>query len=141
MPTLLDVRGLHAEFAASTGRVRVLNGMDIAVSTGEALGVVGESGSGKTVLLRAILGLLQSPWRVGPGEVLFDGQDLMRKTEAELIMLRGRDIALTTPEPRKHLNPLLRVGDQIVNVLKAHRHITKRAVRDRAIELLRAVGI
>src|ERR1700733_2253672 len=70
MPTLLDVRGLHAEFAASTGRVRVLNGMDIAVSTGEALGVVGESGSGKTVLLRAILGLLQSPWRVGPGEEL-----------------------------------------------------------------------
>jgi oligopeptide/dipeptide ABC transporter ATP-binding protein len=141
MATLLDVRGLHAEFAASTGRIRVLNGMDIAVATGEALGVVGESGSGKTVLLRAILGLLRSPWSVGPGEVLFDGQDLMRKTEAELNMLRGRDIALTTPEPRKHLNPLLRVGDQIVNVLKAHRRITRRAARDRAIELLRAVGI
>ena len=141
MPPLLDVRGLHAEFDASVGRIRVLNGMDITLAAGESLGVVGESGSGKTVLLRAILGLLQSPWSVGPGEVLFEGQDLMRKTEAELNVLRGRDIALTTPEPRKHLNPLLRIGDQIVNVLKAHRRITTRAARDRTIELLRSVGI
>lgn len=141
MSALLDIRGLEVQFAADGGPVQVLNGIDLVVEPGESLGVVGESGSGKTVLLRAILGLLQPPWLVARGAVIFQGEDLRQKSEAELNARRGRDIALTTPEPRKHLNPLLRVGEQIVNVLRAHRRVDRRAAQARAIELLRAVGI
>jgi oligopeptide/dipeptide ABC transporter ATP-binding protein len=138
---LLDVRGLQVDFEADTGPVRVLNGMDLTVEAGQSVGVVGESGSGKTVLLRAILGLLQDQWRVGAGAVTFDGQDLRAKTETQMNAIRGAEIALTTPEPRKHLNPLLRIGEQIVNVLRAHGRIDRRVARDKAVELLRAVGI
>jgi oligopeptide/dipeptide ABC transporter ATP-binding protein len=141
MPPLLEIRGLEVQFGADAGLVPVLNGIDLAVAPGESVGVVGESGSGKTVLLRAILGLLQPPWVVGQGAVMFQGEDLRQKSEAELSAKRGRDIALTTPEPRKHLNPLLRIGDQIVNVLRAHQRIDRRAARQRAVELLRSVGI
>jgi oligopeptide/dipeptide ABC transporter ATP-binding protein len=141
MTPLLEVRGLDVQFAADAGRVGVLNGIDLVIEPGESVGVVGESGAGKTVLLRAILGLLQPPWHVERGAVVFQGEDLRQKTEAELSARRGRDIALTTPEPRKHLNPLLRVGDQIVHVLRAHRRMDRRAARARAVELLRAVGI
>ena len=141
MPALLDVRGLQVDFEADTGPVRVLNGMDLTVEAGQSVGVVGESGSGKTVLLRTILGLLQDQWRVGAGAVTFDGQDLRAKTETQMNAIRGAEIALTTPEPRKHLNPLLRIGEQIVNVLRAHERIDRRAARDKAVQLLRAVGI
>jgi oligopeptide/dipeptide ABC transporter ATP-binding protein len=141
MPGLLDVRGLQVDFEADTGPVRVLNGMDLTVEAGQSVGVVGESGSGKTVLLRTILGLLQDPWRIGAGVVTFDGQDLRAKTETQMNAIRGAEIALTTPEPRKHLNPLLRIGEQIVNVLRAHKRIDRRAARERAVQLLRAVGI
>ena len=141
MAALLDIRGLEVQFAADGGTVPVLNGIDLVVEPGESLGVVGESGSGKTVLLRAILGLLRPPWLVRRGAVIFQGEDLRQNSEAELNARRGRDIALTTPEPRKHLNPLLRVGEQIVNVLRAHRRMDRRAAQVRAIELLRAVGI
>jgi oligopeptide/dipeptide ABC transporter ATP-binding protein len=141
MPALLDVRGLQVDFEADTGPVRVLNGMDLTVEAGQSVGVVGESGSGKTVLLRTILGLLQDQWRVGAGAVTFDGQDLRAKTETQMNAIRGAEIALTTPEPRKHLNPLLRIGEQIVNVLRAHKRIDRRAARDMAVHLLRTVGI
>jgi oligopeptide/dipeptide ABC transporter ATP-binding protein len=141
MAALLDIHGLHVDFAADAGPIHVLNGMDLTLEAGQSLGVVGESGSGKTVLLRAILGLLEDPWRVAAGTVMFDGQDLRAKTEGQLNAIRGVDIALTTPEPRKHLNPLLRVGEQIVNVLRAHKRIDRHAARDKAVDLLRAVGI
>jgi oligopeptide/dipeptide ABC transporter ATP-binding protein len=77
----------------------------------------------------------------GAGAVTFDGQDLRAKTETQLNAIRGAEIALTTPEPRKHLNPLLRIGEQIVNVLRAHKRIDRRAARDMAVHLLRTVGI
>src|ERR1700749_5152514 len=141
MAPLLDVRGLQVEYEADTGPVRVLNGMDLAVEPGQSLGVVGESGSGKTVLLRTLLGLLEDPWRVNAGAVIFDGQDLRGKTETQMNGIRAAEIALTTPETRKHLNPLLRVGEQIVNVVRAHKRIDRRDVRGKAVDLLLAVGI
>jgi len=139
--SLLEVQDLHAAHEGESGRVPVLNGVDVGLEAGQTLGIVGESGSGKTVLVRAMLGLLRPPWRIERGRVLFDGQDLLAKSEDELRLVRGRVIALTTPEPRKHLNPLLRVGDQIVNVLRAHSDIARGAAYARAEELLSAVGI
>ena len=120
MALLLEVQNLHVAHQGEAGKVPVLHGVDVSLQAGETLGIVGESGSGKTVLIRAMLGLLRPPWRIDAGRVLFDGQDLLTKSEDELRAIRGRVIALTTPEPRKHLNPLLRVGKQIVNVIRAH---------------------
>jgi oligopeptide/dipeptide ABC transporter ATP-binding protein len=138
---LLEVKDVHVSFQADTGPVQVLNGVELSLKVGESLGIVGESGSGKTVLVRTILGLLNPPWQVLKGSVIFSGEDLLRKKEEELRHIRGKEIALTSPEPRKHLNPLLRVGDQIANVLQAHRDMPRKEAMQRAVELLKAVGI
>jgi oligopeptide/dipeptide ABC transporter ATP-binding protein len=124
-----------------TGPLPVLREISLTVESGQAMGVVGESGSGKTVLVRAILGLLEPQFRFDSGSVRFQGKELMGQSERELAKIRGKDIALTTPEPRKHLNPLLTVGDQIARVVQAHANLTRREARERAVELLRMVGI
>ncbi|MFO1349437.1 MAG: ABC transporter ATP-binding protein [Gammaproteobacteria bacterium] len=141
MPALLDIQDLAVAFHGEKGSVSVLNGVSFTLEAGETLGIVGESGSGKTVLVRAILGLLQSPWRVERGKVVYAGNDLVGKDEDALQRIRGKEIALTTPEPRKHLNPLLTIGEQIVNVVQAHSQIPRKAALARAAELLTAVGI
>ena len=141
MAPLLDVQGLEVSFHGESGVVPVLNGLDVSLREGETLGIVGESGSGKTVLVRAILGLLRPPWRVEAGRVLYEGADLLEKSEDELREIRGRQIALTAPEPRKHLNPLIPVGVQIANVIMAHSDAERGAALGRAEGLLEAVGI
>lgn len=138
---LLEVSGLTVSNRAGAGGAGILQDVGFSLAAGQSLGIVGKSGSGKTVLIRTILGLLQSPWRVDAGSVRFNGDDLLRRSEDELLRLRGKELALTSPEPRKHLNPLLRVGEQLVNVLRAHSEITHRAARDRAVVLLRQVSI
>jgi oligopeptide/dipeptide ABC transporter ATP-binding protein len=138
---LLEIQDLRVAYHGESGVIPVLNGVNLALEAGETLGIVGESGSGKTVLIKATLGLLRPPWRVVSGRVLFEGQDLLRKSEDELRTLRGRVIALTTPEPRKHLNPLLRIGEQIVDVVRAHSDASRTVALARAEQLLTAVGI
>jgi oligopeptide/dipeptide ABC transporter ATP-binding protein len=141
LASLLEVLDLRVAYHGDAGVVPVLNGVDLALEAGETLGIVGESGAGKTVLVKAILGLLRPPWRIASGRVLFEGEDLLRRSEDELRTLRGRVIALTTPEPRKHLNPLLRIGEQIVNVVRAHSDASRADALARAEQLLTAVGI
>jgi oligopeptide/dipeptide ABC transporter ATP-binding protein len=138
---LLEVTDLHVEYARESGSVPVLNGVDLTVSRGESVGVVGESGVGKTVLVRAVLGLLEPPWRITRGEIRYEGEDLRGRTERELRAIRGRGIALTTHEPRKHLNPVLPIGEQIVAVVRAHGDTGKTEARQRAVALLRMVGL
>jgi oligopeptide/dipeptide ABC transporter ATP-binding protein len=141
LPPLLEIQDLRVAFHGEAGIVPVLNGVNLALEAGETLGIVGESGSGKTVLVKATLGLLRPPWRIVSGRLVFEGEDLLRKPEDELRTLRGRVIALTTPEPRKHLNPLLRIGEQIVNVVRAHSDASRADALERAERLLTAVGI
>ena len=138
---LLEVRDLKVEYPRHSGPVRVLDGVSLTIAPGESLGVVGESGVGKTVLVRAILGLLDPPWRVVSGTVSYRGQNLLTQPEVALRQLRGKEIALTTHEPRKHLNPVATVGDQMARVVQAHRPTSRTETRARAIELLRLVGI
>jgi oligopeptide/dipeptide ABC transporter ATP-binding protein len=139
--SLLDIEALALSYERDGRWVRVLDEVALAVEPGESLGIVGESGSGKTVLIRAVLGLLSPPWRIDSGRVLLDGEDLVTKSEESLLRLRGKVIAITSPEPRKHLNPLLRIGEQIVNVIAAHAEMRQSAAMERAIELLTQVGI
>jgi oligopeptide/dipeptide ABC transporter ATP-binding protein len=138
---LLHVDGVSVSCATETGSLQVLRDVTLKIAAGDTVGLVGESGSGKTVLARAILGLVDSPLQLDGGSVLFEGRDLVRLEEEAVRRLRGRDIALTTPEPRKHLNPLVTVGAQIANVIRAHADMPKQQALERAVELLRHVGI
>lgn len=141
MEPLLEVTGLEVSLEGVTDRVRLLSDTSISVSPGETVGIVGESGSGKSLLVRTILNLLEPPLRVDAGTILFEGTDLLTLDEATLRQIRGRHIALTTPDPRKHLNPLLTVGRQIVNSIQAHQSVSAKDAMERAVDLLASVGI
>ncbi|MCC7273718.1 MAG: ABC transporter ATP-binding protein [Alphaproteobacteria bacterium] len=141
MAPLLDIGALGVDLATAGGSRRIVDDLSLRVGQRESVGIVGESGSGKTILIRAVLGLLDPPLAVAGGSIAFDGRELVGLDERRFREIRGRDIALTTPEPRKHLNPLLTVGRQIANVIRAHRDVAHAAAAEEAIGLLRAVGI
>ena len=141
MAALLEVEDLRVSFQDDRGGLAILNGVSLAVEAGETIGLVGESGSGKTVLVRAILGLLERPFSIDSGAIRFQGENLLGLGERELEQIRGREIAMTTPEPRRHLNPLITIGQQMANVIRAHAKVSRRQAIDRSVELLRSVGI
>jgi peptide/nickel transport system ATP-binding protein len=138
---LLDVRGLATSFATRAGVVRAVTGIDLTVARGEVLGLVGESGCGKSVTSLSILGLIAKPGRVEAGEVLFEGIDLLGMSDRELRRIRGDRIAMIFQQPQSSLNPVMRVGNQIGEVLELHRQMKRTAARGRAVELMRMVGI
>ena len=139
--TILQVRGLRTSFPTRSGTVRAVTGVDLSVRRGEILGLVGESGCGKSVTSLSILGLVGAPGRVEAGEVLFDGEDLLRLPDRRLRDLRGDRIAMIFQQPTSSLNPVFDVGFQLGEVLEIHRNMRRRAARARALELLRMVGI
>lgn len=141
MSLLLQVQNLHVGYVHDGECTPVLKGIDLAIKQGEILGIAGESGSGKSILLQAILGLLRPPLRVLNGRVLFRGEDLLTMSEHELEMIRGKRIALTLSNPRQHLNPVLPIGHQLVNVIRSHQRVSKAEAASRALKLLQAVGI
>jgi oligopeptide/dipeptide ABC transporter ATP-binding protein len=118
----------------------IVHGIDLAVRPGETIGVVGESGSGKSVTMLALLRLLEDPLALTGGRVLFQGRDLASLGENELRELRGRDIAMVYQDPMTSLNPLMRVGDQVREVLLVH-GVHKAEAQERTLELFRRVGI
>ncbi len=138
---LLDVRDLRVEFPLARGVVRAVDGASFTVGAGEALGLVGESGCGKTMTLRALVGLLPRPARLTGGEVLFDGTDLAAARPERLREIRGRAISMIFQEPMSALNPVMRVGDQIAEGPLVRLGYGHRRARERALELMRMVGI
>ncbi len=139
---LLSVRDLVVRFRTHDGTVYAVNGVSYDVEEGETLGLVGESGCGKSVTNLAVMQLLPRPaGRIEGGEVRFEGIDLTRASEAQMRDLRGRDIAMIFQDPMTSLNPVLTIEEQMVETIQAHRAVTRREARERAIELLRMVGI
>src|SRR3954462_8190354 len=138
---LLDVRGLRTSFKLREGTVRAVTGVNISVRRGEILGLVGESGCGKSVTSLSIMGLVSPPGVIEDGEVLFDGQDLRKLNDKQMRAIRGNRISMIFQQPTSSLNPVLRVGFQIEEVLEAHRNMKKKAARERAMELMAMVGI
>lgn len=136
---LLEVRDLTVSFHTADGLVQAVRGVSFAVEKGHTLGIVGESGSGKTVCTQTLLGL--TPGADISGQALFDGNDLLTMSSDELRKVRGAHIAAIFQDPLSSLHPLYRVGWQIVEMIRAHQHISKSAARTRAIELLDMVGI
>jgi oligopeptide/dipeptide ABC transporter ATP-binding protein len=136
----MELLDLKVEFPTDDGVVKAVDGISFSVDAGETLGVVGESGSGKSVTSLAILGLLPKRANVS-GSVLFKGQELLGLSEKQMRPLRGDRIAMIFQDALTALNPVFKVGDQIAEVVKAHREISKDDVRTRVVELLEIVGI
>ena len=136
---LLEVRDLSVSFSTADGVVQAVRSLSFGVENGQTLGIVGESGSGKSVATQSIVGLIEGA-RVS-GHAYFEGRDLLRMEEEELRHVRGAEIALIFQDPSSSLHPLYRIGWQIVEAIRAHESLGKRAARRRAIELLARVGI
>lgn len=136
--SLLEVQDLAVSFATREGVVRAVDGLSFSLGVGEALGIVGESGAGKSQSALAILGLLAQNAKVG-GAIRFEQQDLLRLRESELGRIRGNRIAMVFQDPMTSLNPYLRIGQQIGEVLVRHRASSQRAATAEALRLLDAV--
>jgi len=138
--TLLRIRNLHVTFDTETGPVEAVRGVSFTLGR-ERLGIVGESGSGKTMTGRAVLRLIRPPGRIAADEMVFDGQDLMRASEADMRALRGRRIAMVMQDPKYSLNPVMKVGAQLMEGLRQRDRIPRAAAHAKAVEALEAVQI
>src|SRR5437667_412122 len=138
---LLEVKNLKVSFRTEDGVVRAVDGVSFAVDKGEWLGIVGESGSGKSVTMMSVLRLINDPNMQVEGEVIYKGRDLMKLHKDEMREVRGDEIAMIFQDPMTSLNPVYRVGDQIIEAILTHQEVGKPAARRRAIELLHQVAI
>lgn len=139
--TVLEVRDLRVEFPTRTGVLTALDGVSLSIQRGEILGVVGESGAGKSMTGLAILGLLEPPGRIAGGEIRLSGDRIDTLSEREMENVRGGRIGAIFQDPLTSLNPLFRVGDQLVETIRLHTALGKDQARARALDLLREVGI
>ena len=138
---LLSVKNLSTEFPVKKGIVRAVEDVSFDVDQGEILAIVGESGSGKSVTSLSIMGLLAEPGHVAGGSLELEGKDLATLSEKQYRELRGNDMAMIFQEPMTSLNPVYRVGNQIVEAIRTHEKVSKAEAKDRAVDLLRKVGI
>ncbi len=139
--SVLQVEDLSISFQASNHGVELLSGLSFEIRAGEILGMVGESGSGKTITALAVMGLLKPPLFQSGGRILLEGQDLDQLSPAELNRLRGDSMSMVFQEPMSALNPLLCVGEQIREVIAAHRQVSRREARRKALEMMELVGL
>jgi oligopeptide/dipeptide ABC transporter ATP-binding protein len=138
---MLEVKDLTVSFATDGGVVRAVEGVSFGLAAGEVLAIVGESGSGKSVTAQTLIGLTRAPNATITGSVRFDGVELNGLDDEGLRGVRGERIAMIFQDPMTSLNPVYRVGDQMIEMIRAHRDVSKREARGRAVELLRSVGI
>ena len=142
MATLLEVKNLRTQFFTQDGVVKAVNGISYTINEGETLGIVGESGCGKSVGVMSLIRLIPSPpGKIVDGEVLFEGQDLLKASDDEIRAIRGNKISMIFQDPMTSLNPVLTVGRQISEALELHLGMDKKQARARTIELLDLVGI
>lgn len=138
---LLDVKGLKTYFFTDDGVVKAVDGIDFCVYPGEVLGLVGESGCGKSVTSFSILRLVGVPGKIIEGEIWFEGRNLLTLNETEMVEMRGDRISMIFQQPQSSLNPVFTTGDQIAEVMQIHEKMEKKQAWERAVELMRLVGI
>ncbi|HKC19735.1 MAG TPA: ABC transporter ATP-binding protein [Candidatus Dormibacteraeota bacterium] len=142
MAAILSIQDLHVHFRTRGGVLRAVDGVDLEVAAGGTLGVVGESGCGKTVTALSIMGLVDAPGKIQPGSrIRFQGQDLTEVDEDAMREIRGNEMSMIFQEPMTSLNPVLTIGDQVMEAVMLHRHVSSAAARKRALEMLNLVGI
>jgi len=138
---ILKIEGLKTHFKLREGTLKAVDGISFSLAPDETLCIVGESGSGKSVTAQSILRLIDPPGHIVDGKILYRGKDLMTLSEREMEKIRGDRICMIFQDPMTSLNPVFNVGEQIAEGLREHQGLNKKAARDRAIELLRSVGI
>ena len=139
--SLLEVKDLRTHFHTRAGVVRAVDGVDLYLDRGELLGLVGESGCGKSITALSIMRLISPPGKIVSGEIIFDGKDLLKFSDAEMRQIRGDDIAMIFQDPMTSLNPVFTVGEQIAEALRLHRKLSRSDARAAAIEAMREVAI
>ncbi|WP_042170242.1 ABC transporter ATP-binding protein [Paenibacillus gorillae] len=141
MERLLEVNDLRVNFKVRGGTVQAVRGVNFHVNKGEAVGIVGESGCGKSVTAQSLMRLVPSPPAVTTGSIMFNGQDILKKTPKQMEDIRGKDMGMIFQDPMTSLNPTLTIGRQITEGLVKHQGVSAAAARARAIEMLKLVGI
>ena len=138
----LSIKNLTVEYFSGKSVVHAVNGISLKIGKGRALGLVGETGAGKTTIAKSILRILPDVGaRIKEGEILLDGDDLLKKKEADMRKIRGNDISMIFQDPMTALNPVERIGDQICEAVRLHSDMTKEECEERAKEMLKMVGI
>ncbi|KIY20604.1 MULTISPECIES: ABC transporter ATP-binding protein [Mesobacillus] len=142
MENILEVKDLNISFHTFAGEVKAIRGVNFELKKGETLAIVGESGSGKSVTTKAIMRLLPpGNSQIKQGEILFEGKDLTKLSDRQMQKIRGQDISMIFQDPMTSLNPTMTVGKQIMEPLIKHQNMSKSAARERAVQLLKLVGI
>lgn len=138
----LKVNNLVVEYTSEGRVIQAVNNVSFSLGRGETLALVGETGAGKTTIAKTIIGVLPDrAAHVRGGEIVFDGEDLLKYSEAKMLKVRGKKIAMVFQDPMTALNPTMRIGDQIAEVIETHNKCTKREAKARALEMLKMVGI
>ena len=141
MQALLEIDDLHIVFDTPRGKLRVINGISLAIGEGEIVGLVGESGCGKSVTSLSILQLIPKPGEVTRGSIRFRGDDLLKKSRRDMQKIRGRKIAMIFQDPFTSMNPVFKIGKQLSDVLTQHFSIDKQEAKKRILDMLDSVGL
>ena len=141
MEKILEIKNLHVHYKTSKGDVQAVKNVSFDIEKGESIGLVGESGCGKTTVAMAIMGLLPSNAFIPRGEILFKGEDLLKKSEEEIRNIRWKNISMIFQAAMNALNPVIRIEDQIIEAILTHENITKEEAKKRVEELYKLVGI
>ena len=138
---ILEINNLRTSFYTHVGEVQAVRGISFKMKKGDVMGIVGESGSGKSVTALSVMKLIDSPGKIKEGSIIFDGKDITNYTENQMSNLRGNEIAMIFQDPMTSLNPVFKIKDQMVEVIERHQKLGKHAATERALEMLRLVGI
>lgn len=138
---LLEVKDLKVSFFTPAGEVKAVGGISYDLNYGEVMGIVGESGSGKSVEAYSIMGLLQSPGKIIGGSITFDGEDILAYNKKQMQDFRGNKVSMIFQNPMTCLNPVYKVGDQLIEAIRVHKKVSKKEAWDKAVEMMELVGI
>ena len=141
LDNILEVTNLHTSFYTHLGEVQAVRGTTFTMKRGDVLGIVGESGSGKSVTAHSIMKLVEEPGKIKEGTIIFDGNDVTKWSDVKMSNVRGNDIAMIFQDPMTSLNPVFTIENLMVEVIRRHSSISKKAARERAIKMLDLVGI